>query len=168
MDYIVVGEILKPQGVRGELKIKPITDDPRRFRKLRAVYIDDRLFRIQSCRINESVFLKLEGIDDRNEAQKFVGKFLRIDRLYAITPDEDSYFIVDLIDCKIIGSDGNFLGTVTSVDNYGSADVVTAHSEDGKIFRFPFLKRVFVSVDTAEKTITANTRELESVSVYED
>ena len=37
MDYIVVGEVLKPQGVRGELKIKPLTDDPMRFRKLRAV-----------------------------------------------------------------------------------------------------------------------------------
>ena len=168
MDYIVVGEVLKPQGVRGELKIKPLTDDPMRFRKLRAVYLDDRLFRIQSCRIGGYVFLKLEGIDDRNEAEKFIGKFVRIDRLYAVTPKDDSYFIVDLIDCKIIDTEGNVFGTVTSVDNYGSADVMTARSPDGKIFRFPFLKRLRISVDTDKKIIVADSRELGSVSVYED
>ncbi|MCI9031167.1 MAG: 16S rRNA processing protein RimM [Clostridia bacterium] len=168
MDYIVVGEVLKAQGIRGEIKIKPLTDDPARFRKLRAVYIDERIFRISSCRINENVFLKLDGIEDRNEAEKLVGKFVRIDRLYAVTPDDDSYFIVDLIGCEIHGTDEDVFGTVIGVDNYGSADVITARAKNGKVFRFPFLKRVLYSVDTDKKIIKVDSRELESVCVYED
>lgn len=168
MDFIVIGEVLKPQGIRGELKIAPLTDDAARFRKLRAVYVDSVPHRIVSCRISDYVFLKLEGVDTRNDAEKFVGKQITIDRIHAIVPEQDSFFIVDLLDCKLIDETDEELGVVCDVSNYGSADVITAKDGKGRVFRFPFLKRIYVGIDVNRKVIDVKRQELEAVSVYED
>lgn len=168
MDYIVVGEVLKPQGIKGELKVRPLTDDAARFRKLRTVYFDDIPYKIASCRIDSFVYVKLDGIDTRNAAESFVGKQLKIDRIHAVSPKEGSYFIVDLIGCRIVGRSGVLLGTIRDIDNFGSADVITAHTADKKVFRFPFLNRIVSDVDIESKTVTVIEKELEAVSVYED
>ena len=168
MDYIVVGEVLKPQGIKGELKVKPLTDDSARFRKLRTVYFDDVPYRIVSCRIDSFVYIKLEGVDSRNAAEYFVGKQVNIDRIHAVSPKEGSYFIVDLIGCDIRNENGVSLCIIRDIDNFGSADVNTAEEENRKIFRFPFLNRVVVDVDVDAKTVSVAEKELTAVCVYED
>lgn len=168
MDFIEVGQVLKPQGIKGELKIKPLTDDAFRFRKLRSVYFDDVCYRLISCRISDYVYLKLEGVDNRNDAEKFVGKYVRIDRIHAIVPEEGSYFISDLLGSELIDESGNTMGVITDIDSYGAADVVTAENSDGKVFRFPFLKRLLHDVDTGNKKVYVKREDTEAVSVYED
>lgn len=168
MDYIVVGEVLKPQGIKGELKVRPLTDDSTRFRKLRSVYFGDVPYKIASCRIDSFVYLKLDGIDSRNAAERFVGKEVRIDRIHAVIPEDGSYFIVDLIGCELKNESGESFGKIRDVDNFGSADIMTAVTEDNKVYRFPFLNRIVEKVDISVKIITVNERELRAVSVYED
>ena len=168
MDFIVVGQVLKAQGIRGELKIKPLTDDASRFRKLRTVYFDDVSYRMQSCRISDCVYLKLEGIDTRNAAENFIGKYVSIDRMHAVTPKEGSYFIADLLGCNIVDESGIVRGVITDIDNYGAADVVTARDDGGKIFRFPFLNKLILSVDLELGALNVVGKEFEAVCVYED
>lgn len=167
MEFIEVGVVLKPQGIKGELKIKPLTDDPRRFKKLRALYLNGTLYRVLSCRVDEFVYVKLEGVETRNDAEKLVNLSVKIDRVHAVPLEEDSYFIVDLLNCRIVDENGIDLGKVVSVDNYGSADVVTATNK-GKTFRFPLLKRILIGVDVADKEIRVTGAEFNTVCVYED
>lgn len=168
MDFMEVGEVLKPQGIKGELKLKPLTDNPMRFRRLRVVYFDGVPYRILSCRVDGFVYLKLEGIDNRNAAETFVGKYAEIDKIHAVSLDEGSYFIADLIGCTIKDEYGVVIGEITDVSNYGAADVFTAVAQDNKIFRFPFLKRVVTEVDVCKKDLIVSRSEFEAVCVYED
>lgn len=168
MDYIVVGEVLKPQGIKGELKVRPFTDDSARFRKLRTVYFGDVPYKINSCRIDGFVYIKLDGVDTRNAAENFVGKEVKIDRIHAVSPKEGSYFIVDLIGCDLKNDSGVTLGRIKDIDNFGAADVITVETPEKKVFRFPFLNRIISNVDIDSKTISVVEKELSAVSVYED
>lgn len=168
MDYMVIGEIIKAQGIRGELKIKPLTDDASRFKRLKVIYLDEKAFKIQSCRTDTFVYLKLESIDSRNIAEQYVGKQVSIDRINSIPLENDSYFIVDLIGCILSDEQGAEIGVITDIDSFGAADVITVKDSEGKILRFPFLNRITDSVDVGAKVMRVKRKEFEGVCVYED
>ena len=165
---IVIGQIVRAVGIRGELKVKPLTDDMLRYKKLKSVYVNGVPYQISSCRFDKAfVFLKLSGIDTRDDAEKRVDDFVEIDRVHSVDLSEDSYFIVDIVGCKFYLSDGSEVGVVTDVSQYGAADVFTI--ENGKeVCRCPFLKKLVVKIDTESKVIIADKKVFAEVSVYED
>ena len=79
--HLVIGEITKPQGVRGELKLRPITCDPERFEGLTQAYFKrgDRYEPVK-LRVNrlgaDAVFLNIEGINDGNQCERLRGELL--------------------------------------------------------------------------------------------
>ncbi len=170
MEYITVGEVLKAQGIAGEIKVKPLTASVERFKKLRVLYIDGKPFKIMGLRLDrEHAFLKLQGVDNRNAAELLRGKFLQIDRVNAIELDEGEYFVVDLIGCSVTDESGAVLGIITDIfQNGGAVDIINAKGSDGKEFRFPFLNRLVASVDVAEKKFTVKKELLDEVCVYDD
>ncbi len=170
MDQITVGEIVKAQGIAGEVKVKPLTDSAERFKKLRVLYIDDKPFKILGLRVErEHVFVKLQGVDDRNAAESLRGKFLCIDRVHAVDLDEGEYFIADLLGCRLLSDTGEILGEIIDIaQNTGTADVITARGGNGKELRFPFLNRLVAGVDVTKKTFTVYKHLLDEVCVYDD
>ena len=170
MEYITVGEVLKAQGIAGELKVKPLTASPERFKKLRVFYIDGRPLRITGLRLDRDyAYVKLQGIDDRNAAELMRGKFLQIDRVNAIELDDGEYFVADLIGCNVVSDDGNVLGVITDIfQNGGAVDVINAKWINGKEFRFPFLNRLVASVSVTEKKFVVKKILLDEVCVYDD
>ena len=165
MAFITIGEILKAQGIKGEIKIKPLTDDIERFRKLKMVYIDGVPYKISSKRIDDKfVYLGLFGVEDRNTAERFAKKNLDIDEINAVQPEEGAFFIRDIIGCKVIEGN-NVLGEITDVLQYGAADVFEIKGE--KKILFPFLNRCIDNIDIENKQITVNSG-FYGVSVYED
>ena len=165
--FITIGEILKAQGISGEVKVKPLTDDISRFKKLKKVFIAGKELDVLSVRINDGfVFLKLGGISDRNNAQLLTGKMLEIDRAGAVELPKDAYFIADVIGCLVRLSDGTFVGKVDYVYQNGAADVFEVIGE--KNVMFPFLNDLIISVDLTEKIIVLDKNEFQKVAVYED
>lgn len=165
--YITIGQIIKAQGIKGELKIKPLTDDALRYKKLKRVNIEGKDYEIKSLRISDNfVFLALSGIVDRNTAELFVGKEIRIDRIHAVNLPEDTYFISDIIGCEVFFSDGALLGKVDYVHQNGAADVFEVKGERNVMF--PFLNRLMVSVDIPDKKVVVDKDEFAKVAVYED
>lgn len=168
MDKITVGQIIKAFGIKGEVKVKPITDDVTRFKKLKLVYIGETPYKIIACRIAEGyVYLSFIGVSDRNTSETLVGKMLEIDRINAIELEEGRYFIADMLGCKVILSDGTKVGTIVDVAQYGAADVITV--KDGeKVCRFPFIKKLNSDFDIENKIMHADAKAFYEVSVYED
>lgn len=167
-DTLKIGLIVKPQGIRGELKVQPLTDDVNRFKVLKEVIIDDATYRVLSATIGGgTVFLSLSGIHDRNTAETFRGKFLRVTRENAMPLEDGRYYIVDIIGCKIFTDDGKVVGEVIDVTS-ARTDVFTVRCENGRILRFPFLKDLIVSVMIEKKEIVLKTKRLAEVSCYED
>ena len=110
--HLVIGEITKPQGVRGELKLRPITCNLERFEDLKVAYLkrgdDFEEIHVHVTRIGaDAVFFFMEGIDDRNAAERLRGELVYVDRAHAVQLDENSAFICDLIGLNGVTDDGS-------------------------------------------------------------
>ena len=163
-----IGLIVKPQGIKGELKVQPLTDDINRFKNLKEVLIDDKNYRVGSAKIGGNiVFLSIFGINDRNTAETFRGKFLCVKRENAVPLEEGRYFIADIIGCKVITDENVLIGEITDVFS-SRTDVLTVKCVNGRIMRFPFLKDLVVKVDVESKQFVVLTKRLSEVSCYED
>lgn len=154
MDSVIIGEVLKPQGVQGELKVYPITDDPARFQQLKKIMVSDGkttdTLRINSVRIDPKglVFLTIEGISTREEAEKYRGYTVKID-LTEVPPLKDRWYYFELEGMLVYEND-ELLGTLTKVLETGANDVYLVSSEEREIL-VPALKTVVKNVDVPGK-----------------
>ncbi|MDE6398482.1 MAG: ribosome maturation factor RimM, partial [Clostridiales bacterium] len=133
MEYITVGEIVKAQGIRGELKVKPLTNDIARFRKLRMLYVDEKPYKVLGLRLErDSAFIMLQGVDDRTAAERLRGKFLQIDRVNAVDLADDEYFIADLLGCAVVTDAGEILGDIIDIAQnvVSDADLVCGYAQN--------------------------------------
>ena len=163
-----IGLIVKPQGIKGELKVQPLTDDINRFKNLKEVLIDDKNYSVSCAKIGgNTVFLSLFGINDRNTAETFRGKFLCVKRDNAVQLEEGRYFIADIIGCQVITDENVVVGEITDVFS-SRTDVLTIKCVNGRIMRFPFLKDLVKNVDIENKKFVVFTKRLGEVSCYED
>lgn len=169
MDYIAIGEVLRPKGIKGGLKVRPLTDDMRRYDKLKLVYIDELPHKILDISYEGSfVILFLQNVTDRNTAETFRGKLINIDRINAIDPGDDVYFISDIIGCELLDENNTKIGTIMQVDSFGSADVISGVSVSNKNFRFPFLNKIVHKVDITNKHFVVKKDLWQGVVVFDD
>ena len=160
-EYFEIGQIVNTHGVRGNVKIKPFTDDIRRFDKLKTIYISQKNelieFVIQEVKYSKnSVLLKLEGIDTVEEAENYRNCYVKINRKNAVKLEKDSYFIADLLNCEVFTENGDMLGKIDDVFSTGSNDVYVVKVELGKQILIPAIKSVVKHVDIENKKITIN------------
>jgi len=167
-EILKVGIAVKPQGVRGEIKVEPLTDDTKRFKKLNSVLIDGKPFKILSVRtLPNEVYITLSGVEDRNTAELFRGKFLCVKREDAVALQENSYFITDLMGIKVVDNEGNVYGKVFDITS-AKTDVIWIKNEQEKIIAFPFLKRVLIKVDLKCGEMQVDKEKFMEVACYED
>ena len=167
MEKILVGKIIKPQGIKGELKVLPICDSPEILKNIKVFYIDGEEYSPISVRIADGVYLVLKGVADRNKAELFRDKNLFVDK-EEIPIDENKWFISDIISCKIFDDSGDFIGTAKDVTTRGSTDFITAVCFSGKTVQFPFLKNLVLLVDIDGKKIVVSKDRFAEVAFYED
>ena len=166
-EHLKIGVIVKPQGVKGEVKIMPLTDDIGRFKSLKRVLIDGMMRQITGIKIaSDFVIASISGITDRNDAESYRGKFLEVNREDAVELQEGEYFIADLIGCEVSTDDGERVGKVLDVTN-AKTDYFTVE-KDGKIVRFPFLKDLVKVVDVEDGKIVLDKKRFGEVACYED
>ncbi len=165
----MIGQIVKPQGVRGELKVIPYTDDMTRFSLLRTVYLEDKKtpHAVKGVRYGQDcLFLTLEEVRDRNEAEKLRDCFLYVARKDAVPLPEGSYYIADLIGMTVKDDAGRVLGTLDDVYQAGGNDVYPVVRD--KNFLVPAVKKVLLSVDPENSLMVLDRKALSEVAVFED
>ena len=157
MDRLVIGEVLKPQGIRGEIKIKTFTDENTAVKSFKRVFIGGEEYRVLSFRAGESGFayLGLRGVPDRNAAE-----LLRDD---APPLEEGTYYIVDLLGCEVSDETGKVYGTLENVVSLAS-DVYTVKNGAEEI-SFPAVRGVVQKVDISAKKIVVNSEILAQICV---
>lgn len=151
-DLLQVGVITSTHGVRGEVKVYPTTDDPRRFRRLKEVVLDtgrEKLnLEIEGVKFfKQFVILKFKGLDNINDIEKYRQKSLYVTRKNAVRLQRDEYFIADLIGLKVQDEDGTELGTVKDVIETGANDVYEVEMADGRSLLLPAIKQCILNVD---------------------
>ncbi len=163
-EMLKIGIILKPQGIRGEVKVKPYTDGAESFLGLKRVFLDGEETKLLSVRLGAGVaFLGLKGVPDRNAAELLRGKELFIPRSEAPDPGEGRYYIADLLGCEIFTEEGARLGVLKDI-RQAASDIYTLERE-GKEVLFPAVKGVITEIDVAEKRITVNEKRFKEVAV---
>lgn len=165
MELIEVGKIVKAQGLSGEVKVMPFTDNEN-MNKLSYVYIGEngqKFDVVKSvCRLS-FCYLTLANVDDRTKAEKLSGQVIYIDKADLIV-GEDECIIDDLIGMKVFLSSGENYGEIISVEQYGSADVITINGKFGK-WQFPYISEVVESVDKSSKIMVLNAQRFEEIKV---
>lgn len=172
--YLSVGEILKPQGVRGEVKVRPLTNDITRFEDLEDAFFEENgvytPIKTQLVRLDEdAAYLKIEGVEDRNAAEELRGKLIYVDREHAVELGEDEDFIVDLIGLKGIDDEGNEWGVITDVMQPGGNDVyVFTDRKNRRETLVPALKSVVIETNYEEGYMKLSAKRLGEVAVTDD
>lgn len=163
-DLLQVGIITSTHGVRGEVKVYPTTDDPRRFRRLKEVVLDtgrEKLnLEIEGVKFfKQFVILKFKGLDNINDIEKYRQKSLYVTRKNAVRLQRDEYFIADLIGLQVQDEDGKELGTVKEVIETGANDVYEVEMADGKSLLLPAIKQCILNVDVENGTMQVHVLE---------
>ena len=157
-EYIEVGQIVKPQGIKGEVKVIPITDDPLRFEGENIFFFEENgAYTPVTARFSrfdgQAVYLFIEGVDDRNAAEKLRGRYLLVDRAHAAQLGEDEYFIVDLIGLNGFDETGKSYGTLTDVTSNGANEIWEVTADDGKKFLLPAVPLIVKRTDAANNRV---------------
>ena len=168
-EYLLIGQVLRPQGIKGLVKVRPDTDDPERFLDLESVFVKQgeayTEMPVDEVSVREDgVYLRLNGVHDRDAAEKQRDLMLYVDRAHAVELGEDETFICDLIGCKVIDLQGNELGTVKDVLQPGGNDVYVIKTPKGEML-LPALKHVIPTVDVKNGTMTVDEKRLPEVAV---
>lgn len=155
LEYISIGQIVRTHGIRGDVKVYPLTDNIERFDKVDYVYIeeDSRLVTLNVANVKylkNMVIIKFKGIDDVQSAERLRNKYIKVHRKDAVKLPEDTFLICDLIGHNVYDEAGEYLGKVADVFQTGSNDVFVVKSEDKEIL-IPGLKSIFKEVDMKNK-----------------
>lgn len=161
MEYLEIGQIVNTQGLKGEVKINPFTDDVRRFDKLKKIYVEKnnnkQELEIERIRYAKNIVIaKFIGLDIIEDVQNLKGKYVFIDENDKLDLPQDTYYITDLIGAKVMDNSTNKeIGIITDVFSTGSNDVYVVKSLDKEIL-IPAIKQVVLNVDIKSKIITVN------------
>ncbi len=158
VEYLQIGKIVNTHGVRGEVKLIPLTDDPHRFNELEWVYIEKdggmNKHTIQQVKYTKGfVMIKFSGVDSPDDANQYRDCFVLVDRKNAVKLPADSFFICDLLSCSVFDEKGALLGELADVLQTGSNDVYIVRNSSGKEILLPALKSVVRSISPEQKRI---------------
>lgn len=156
-EYFEIGQIVNTNGLKGNLKIKPFTDDITKFERLTTIYIEKKgslqEFEIEKVWYNKNmVILKLKDINSIEEAEKYRNYYVKIKRDHEEPLPEGVYYIVDLLGCKVKTEEGDFLGEIIDVFQTGSNDVYVVKNEEKEIL-LPVIAEVIKKVDIESKEV---------------
>lgn len=155
---VLLGVVAGAHGIRGEVVVRSFTADPADI----AAYgplgdaTGTRLVKLRVLRLTaKGVIARIEGVSDRNAAEALKGLELYIDRAALPPADEDEYYHADLIGMTVIDTDGQDIGTVIAIQNYGAGDLLEYRLAGQKRTELlPFSSAFVPSVDLAARRVT--------------
>ena len=156
-EWATIGQVVALFGVRGELKIRLLTDIPDRFQQLETVYLgpDHRKYGIEHVRPykGEMIILKLVGVDDADAAESLRQQSLLIPLSQLAKLPPDSYYQHDILGLMVFTLDNCELGPIVDIIETGSNDVYVIKGADGKQVMIPAIKAVVKQIDLIRRTM---------------
>jgi 16S rRNA processing protein RimM len=158
-DFFVIGEIVNTQGVKGDVRAVPMTDDVKRFELLESVYIEQNgtLSTLDIERVwyhKQFVILKFGSIDDAEAAGKLKWAKIKIPPSLALPLYEDEYYERDLIGMNVV-EDGERIGCLERILRTGANDVYCVKTAEGEIL-IPAIKQCVKSVNVGKNEMVVS------------
>jgi 16S rRNA processing protein RimM len=157
--FLVIGQVGKPHGVRGDVRVVPHTDVPERFTWLDEVYIgekDPQPVPVEYARLHKNwILLKMAGYDNRNAVESLRGQLVQVREEQALPLEEDEYFLFQLMGLAVISDEGERLGELVQVIETGANNVFVVHGSRGEIL-IPDTSEVVLDIDFNKGHITVH------------
>jgi 16S rRNA processing protein RimM len=153
-ELVKIGQITSPHGVRGEVRVFPLSDFPERFATLRQALLGPEArpvgVRFEGT-VKNMIILRIEGIDDRDKAEKLRLQYLQVPKSEVFPLPEGHYYVFDLIGLDVVDPEGKPLGKLAKVEHSSPAhDIYVVEVAPGKRYMVPAV-REFVKEISLEK-----------------
>ena len=153
-----IGQIVNTFGIKGMVKVKPFTDDIRRFDELKTVYVEKNNnqteYKIEEVKYHKDmVLIKFKGIDEVEQAETLRNSYLTVSRDSVEKLEEGRYYIVDLLGLEVYTDEQVLLGTLEDIFNTGSNDIYVVKDKQGKQILLPAIQDVIKQIDIENKKI---------------
>jgi len=157
MTLVAVGRIVRAQGLRGEVRLQPLTDDPARLADLADCWLvppaSGERRQVEGLRFQGAIpVLKLAGADAREAAEELVGRLVTIPRERTRPLPPDHFYAFDLVGCRVETPDGVPLGELAGVEPGPAHDWWLVRSPRGT-WSLPAVAALVVRVDLAERRV---------------
>ncbi len=170
-EYLQVGVLTKPHGIKGAVKVFPTTDDNKRFKKGQELLLEGKkesfTVKVETVQFfKQFAILKFEGINTPEEIGVYQGCPLLVDREHAVKLKKDEYFMSDLIGLPVYTEEEELIGEVKDVFSTGANEVLLIKAaggtlgeykvEKGQELLFPSIKECIKQIDMENERITAH------------
>ncbi len=153
-NLLEIGQIVNTRGLRGEVKVMHWCDDPSVFEELDFVIIENKEYDIETVKYHKNfVILKLAGINHIDEAEAYKNKTLFVSRDMLGELPQGTYYICDLLGCRVSTVSGQDLGVIDDVIKTGSNDVYSVKNDKGNQVLIPVIEQVVKEVNIEEKFV---------------
>jgi 16S rRNA processing protein RimM len=154
-EYLILGEVLRPHGVRGELRIRLLTAYPERISEIDTLYLGRdpmhataTAYQVEASRMHQGyALLKLKGVDDRNHAERLRALYVMASLENAVPLEEDEFYFYELIGMTVRTDNGKTLGTISEVLETGANEVYIVDSPQYGEVLIPVLDDVVLKID---------------------
>ena len=152
---VAIGEIARPHGLRGEVRVTPLTDHPERFERLTACVLwDATRNEREPCRITtarrqgDAVLVAIDGYASVDAARALVGRLIAVPRNEALPPPPGSFYPWQLAGARVTTEDGQLVGRLARIEHSTGHDLwVVEH--DGREHLIPAVPEIVIDVDVA-------------------
>ncbi len=154
-EWVSIGYINGAHGIKGELKVIPLTERPRRFELLQTLHLSSNAtapspFEIEGVRFAlNSILLKLKGVDTRTQAEQLKGFEILIPGSACVKLPEDEYYHFELIGLTVKSTTGENIGTITNILEMPANDIYVVKNLDREIL-IPAVKEFVKKIDLEE------------------
>jgi len=155
-----IGKIINTHGIKGEVKVKQITDFIERFNVGSVIYLIDTNEQIISLEIasvrtqKDYLLIRFTGYDSINEVESFKGRMLKIKNEQLTPLNEHEFYFHEIIGCTVSDLCGTKIGVVDSILTPGANDVWVIKDDQHKEFLIPYIQDVVKEIDVENKQIT--------------
>jgi len=136
---IALAAVAGAHGVKGEVRLKLFSDSVESLSRHKELYVGGAKRRLLSVRDSgKTAVVRFEAVGDRSAAEALRGSLVEVDRSALPALEEDEYYHADLIGLAAFDREGNAVGTVAAIENYGAGDLLEIEFEDGRRSLIPF------------------------------
>jgi len=157
-DWVDIGRIRKPHGLRGNMRADLLTDVPERFKDLEQVWLESgngerSPYTIESCKTERNaLMLKFAGVDTPEAADKLRGAYIQVPDDQKAQLPEGQFYVCDLIGSKVLTEDGSEVGMLREILQMPANDIFVVDTPDGESL-IPAIQEVIVELDAVNKRV---------------
>jgi len=154
---VAVGRVLGPFGLKGELKVQSLTDNPKRFAPRSKLWLGQQPVTVATARQAQGyVYLTLKGFPDRSAVESFRHALIQVPESDLPPLPAGEFYRFQLVGLSVFDREGASLGTIEEVLETGANLVYRVRSADGKETLIPALEDVVVSIDLESKRMVVD------------